>query len=41
VLAEGRAMKKNLTVDGLIPNDDGYAKMAPLAENAIAAALKK
>jgi lysophospholipase L1-like esterase len=39
-LVEGRAMKKELTVDGVIPNDAGYEKMAPLAEKAIAAALK-
>jgi lysophospholipase L1-like esterase len=39
VLAEGRAMKKELTVDGLIPNDAGYALMTPLAEKAIAEAL--
>jgi len=38
-LVEGRAMKKELTVDGLIPNDAGYEKMAPLAEQAIAEAL--
>jgi lysophospholipase L1-like esterase len=40
-LVEGRAMKKELTSDGLIPNDAGYEKMAPLAEKAIAAALAK
>lgn len=40
-LAEGRAMKKELTVDGLIPNDAGYERMAPLAEKAIAEALGK
>ena len=40
-LADGRAMKKELTVDGLIPNDAGYALMAPLAEQAIAQALGK
>ena len=39
VLAQGRAMKKELTVDGLIPNDAGYALMAPVAEKAIAQAL--
>jgi lysophospholipase L1-like esterase len=38
-LVEGRAMKKELTVDGLIPNATGYAKMADLAEKAIAEAL--
>ncbi len=40
-LADGRAMKRELTVDGLIPNDAGYEKMAPLAEKAIAEALGK
>jgi lysophospholipase L1-like esterase len=40
-LVEGRAMKKDLTVDGLIPNDAGYQRMAPLAEQAIAQALGK
>ena len=40
-LAEGRAMKQTLTVDGLVPNDAGYETIAPLAEQAIAAALAK
>lgn len=40
-LEDGRAMKKELSVDGLIPNDAGYALMAPLAERAIAQALGK
>jgi lysophospholipase L1-like esterase len=40
-LAEGRTMKKELTADGLIPNDAGYEKMAKLAEQAIAEALAK
>jgi lysophospholipase L1-like esterase len=40
-LAEARAIKKDLTVDGLIPNDAGYDVMAPLAEQAIAQALGK
>ncbi|MFN0103909.1 MAG: SGNH/GDSL hydrolase family protein [Bryobacteraceae bacterium] len=39
VLAEGRNMKKELTVDGLIPNAAGYAAMMPVVEKAIAAAL--
>lgn len=39
VLVEGRFMKKELTTDGLIPNDAGYEKMAPLAEKAIQQAL--
>jgi hypothetical protein len=34
-------MKKELTVDGFLPNDAGYAVMEPLAEQAIAAALAK
>ena len=38
-LVERRAMKKELTVDGLLPNDAGYELMAPLAEQAIAQAL--
>ena len=40
-LAEGRTMKKELTVDGLLPNDAGYEVMAPRAEHAIAQALGK
>jgi lysophospholipase L1-like esterase len=40
-LAEDRAMKRNLTVDGLIPSDAGYERMAPLAEQAILQALGK
>ncbi|MGH9834725.1 MAG: SGNH/GDSL hydrolase family protein [Blastocatellia bacterium] len=38
-MAEGRNLKKELTDDGLLPNDAGYAVMAPLAEAAIAQAL--
>jgi len=38
-LAEGRNFKKELTSDGLVPDDAGYAVMAPLAEKAIAQAL--
>jgi lysophospholipase L1-like esterase len=38
-LADGRNFKKELTSDGLLPNEAGYAVMAPLAENAIAEAL--
>lgn len=38
-LAEGRNMKKEFTSDGLLPNEAGYAVMAPLAEQAIAKAL--
>jgi lysophospholipase L1-like esterase len=40
-LAEGRNFKKELTGDGLLPNDAGYGVMAPLAEKAIAEALGK
>lgn len=38
-MAEGRNLKKELSDDGLLPNDAGYAVMAPLAETAIAQAL--
>jgi lysophospholipase L1-like esterase len=38
-LADGRNFKKELTSDGLLPNEAGYAVMAPLAEKAIAGAL--
>jgi lysophospholipase L1-like esterase len=40
-MAEGRNLKKELTADGLLPNDAGYAVMATLAEQAIAQALVK
>jgi lysophospholipase L1-like esterase len=40
-LAEGRNMRKELTVDGILPNDAGYAKIAPLAEKAIVDSLGK
>jgi lysophospholipase L1-like esterase len=40
-LAEGRDFKKELTGDGLVPNDAGYNAMAPLAEQAIGQALGK
>jgi lysophospholipase L1-like esterase len=39
-LADGRNLKKELTVDGLLLNDDAYNVMAPLAEKAISDALK-
>jgi lysophospholipase L1-like esterase len=39
-LAEGRNFRKDLTADGLLPNDAGYAVMSPLAEQAIRAAIK-
>ncbi len=40
-LVQGRVMKKELTADGLLPNDAGYEKMAPLADKAIAEAMAK
>jgi len=40
-LADGRDFRRELTVDGLLPNDAGYAIMAPLADRAIARALQK
>jgi lysophospholipase L1-like esterase len=40
-LATGSSFRKELTVDGLLPNAAGYAVMAPLAERAIGEALKK
>jgi hypothetical protein len=40
-LVENRAFKKDLTVDGFLPNDAGYAKMTPVAEQAIARALAR
>jgi len=38
-LASGRDFKKDLTADGLHPNETGYRVMAPLAEEAISKAL--
>jgi lysophospholipase L1-like esterase len=38
-LAQGRDFKRELTVDGLLPNDAGYDVMASAAEQAIARAL--
>jgi lysophospholipase L1-like esterase len=35
-LADGDTLKANLTDNGILPNDAGYAVMAPLAEKAIA-----
>jgi lysophospholipase L1-like esterase len=40
-LVNGRDFKAELTADGLLPNDAGYAVMASLAEQAIARALGK
>jgi lysophospholipase L1-like esterase len=38
-LADGKNFRKELTRDGVLPNEAGYAVMSPLAEKAIAAAL--
>jgi lysophospholipase L1-like esterase len=40
-LVEGRAFKKELTADGIIPNEAGYKIMTALAEKAIVEALSK
>lgn len=40
-LAQGRAIKKELTIDGLLLNDAAYELMGPLAEQAIAKALAR
>ena len=40
-LAMGRDFKRELTTDGLLPNDAGYAVMAALADQAIARALEQ
>jgi acyl-CoA thioesterase I len=40
-LVNGRDFKAELTADGLLPNEAGYAVMAPLAEQAIAQASGK
>lgn len=40
MLDEKEMLKRELTDDGLHPNDAGYELIAPLAERAIAAALK-
>jgi len=39
-LVNGRDFKSDLTVDGLLPNEAGYAVMASLAEQAVAQALR-
>lgn len=41
MLDEKQMFRKELTYDGLHPNDAGYEVMAPLAEKAIATALEK
>ena len=38
-LVQGRSFRKELTVDGLVPNQAGYAVLAPIAERAVAAAV--
>ncbi len=38
-LADGRNMRRELTVDGFLPNEKGYALLAPIVEKAIADAL--
>ena len=40
-MAEDGNLKQELTKDGIVPNEAGYAVMARLAEKAIAEALKK
>jgi lysophospholipase L1-like esterase len=40
-LAKGRDFIRELTLDGLLPNDAGYHVMAALAERAIASALEQ
>jgi lysophospholipase L1-like esterase len=40
-LVEGRAMKKELTADGMIPNEAGYRLMEVEAHRAIARAMEK
>ena len=41
MLDDQKMFRKEITYDGLHPNEAGYAIMEPLAEKAIAAALKK
>ncbi len=41
MLDDAKLLKKELTNDGLHPNEAGYALMEPLAEKAIAEALKR
>jgi len=40
-LTEGRNFKRDLTIDGLMPNAAGYAVMTPLVERVIGDALRK
>ena len=41
VLADGWQLKKAYTDDGVLPNDNGYAVMAPVAEEAVRKALAR
>ena len=41
MIDDARMLRKEITEDGLHPNPAGYAIMEPLAEKAIAAALRK
>ena len=40
-MADDNNLKKELTSDGVLPNDAGYRLMAPLAEKAVAEALAR
>jgi lysophospholipase L1-like esterase len=40
MLDDAKALRKELTYDGLHPNEAGYAVMGPLAEAALAKALR-
>ncbi len=40
-LADGQGLRKEFTTDGILLNDAGYNVMAPLADRAIAEALRK
>lgn len=40
-MADQNDLKKELTKDGIVPNEKGYATMAKLAEQAVAQALSK
>jgi lysophospholipase L1-like esterase len=40
-LLQGRSFKPELTLDGLVPNQAGYAVLAPILETAIQSALAK
>jgi len=38
---EGRQMKREYTVNGLLPNEAGYARMLPLVETGIQQAINQ